>query len=288
MAAISWQPVAGLTLHAGRIDADFGLDNTSSSSWSVGIERSAIWDLAPGVGDVGQGWGLRADGHGPGWHASAGLYDQRDATALVSRTVWMTRPAAARVWQFGASLAHRQGFSDNGRLRSRLGLRGVTEDAAGRRSELASAVAAPALYVGDTTMALEAAAQQGPWLLQAEALHRRLQASAGAPGRSAAGQTLQLAWSPSSQPRRHDERAARFGRPEGDGLATGRWELFYRFDLLQGSDGRDAQVHTLGASWFLGSQWRGSVNAVGNRSNDPNRAGKRNGHGWVVRAQAVF
>lgn len=287
-AAVSWLPRDGLELRVGRIDPDFGLDNANSSSWTAGIERSAIWDLTPGIADSTKGFGVRADGHGRGWHASAGLYDKRDRKSLVARGVWMQTGAGEQVLQLGASIARSGSMDDNGRVRTRLGLRGVSEDPAGRRSDLAPGMRPPGRYSGETVLGLEVAAQRGPWLLQAEALTRRLEGEAGAPSRSVSGQTVQVAWSPSGESRRHDASDASFDRPTGDKRDQGRWELFYRYDTLSGVEDLKAQVHTLGASWFLGRTWRVSANVVSNRSEDPNSVGDRSGSGWVLRGQAVF
>ncbi|KPF49497.1 hypothetical protein D621_14865 [beta proteobacterium AAP51] len=287
-AAVSWLPREGLELRLGRIDPDFGLDNANSSSWTAGIERSAIFDLSPGIADATEGFGARVDGHGKGWHASAGLYDKRDRQSLVARGVWMNTGAGEDVVQLGASIARSGGMDDDGRVRTRLGLRGVSEDTAGRRSDLAPAVRLPARYSGETALGVEAALQRGPWLLQAEALSLRLDGEAGAPSRSVSGQSVQLAWSPSGEARRHNASDARFGRPTGDKRDQGRWEVFYRYDKLSGTEGLKAQVHTLGASWFLGRTWRVSANVVSNRSEDPNSVGDRSGSGWVLRGQAVF
>jgi phosphate-selective porin OprO/OprP len=286
-AQLRWRFNDQISLRVGRIDPDVGLDNANSSSWTAGIERSAIFDLAPGVADSDEGFGLRADAHGPGWHASAGVYDKRDRNALVGRAVWM-HSWSGGVLQLGGSAALASGDTDDGRVRTRLGLRGVTEEPAGRRSDLAPSVALPQGYDGDTVTALELALQHGAWLLQAEWLGRRLDGVAGAPARSVSGHSVQLAWSPDGQARRHDERAARFGRPDGDKRSKGRWEVFVRLDSLDGADGAEARVQTLGASWFLDQHWRISANVVSNRSTDANRVGDLKGSGWALRAQAVF
>ena len=72
-AAIESTPRAGLARCAGRIESHFGLDPSGSSSWTVGVERSAIWELAP---DALDGVALQADAHGAGWHASLALHDK--------------------------------------------------------------------------------------------------------------------------------------------------------------------------------------------------------------------
>jgi phosphate-selective porin OprO/OprP len=286
-AAVRWRWNNQLSLRAGRIDPDVGLDNANSSSWTAGIERSAIFDLAPGVADSEEGFGLRADAHDDGWHASIGVYDKRSRNAVVGRAVWMHRWAGG-VLQLGGSAALASGDVDDGRIRTRLGLRGVSEDTAGRRSDLAEGVDLPQGYDGDRVTALELALQHGPWLLQVEQLGRRLDAVGGAPARSVSGRSIQLAWSPDGRGRQHDERAARFGRPDGDSRSQGRWEVFVRLDSLDGVDGQEARVQTVGASWFLDRHWRVSANVVSNRSTDANAVGDRKGNGFVVRGQAVF
>jgi phosphate-selective porin OprO and OprP len=292
LASVAYLPYDGLRLAAGRIDPDFGHDNAMSSSWSHGIERSAIWDLTSEVHDANGGVGLRADAHGEGWHASAGLYDLRERTAFIGRGVWLPLTQKGRVLQLGASVASSRGASDDGRIRSRLGLRGVSEDALGRRSTLADAVRQPQFYEGDRQFAVEAAWQHGAFLLLAEGLSRRLDARAGAPSRSASGMTATVAWSPTGQSRQHSEEAARFGRPERAGTPWGVWEVFYRFDRLAAKDGLDgtrkATVHTLGTSWIADENWRVLVNVHRATSDDPNPVDQRDGAGWALRLQGTF
>lgn len=286
-AFVGWRPRGELELRAGRIDPDFGLEPSTSTSWTYGVERSAIWDLAPDVASANGGAGVRADAHGPQWHASAGVYDKRDHRAAAARAVWMPQRARGRVLQLGASLAHSTGRADDGRLRTRLAVRGVTEDEAGRRSTLAEAVDAPQRYVADRVAGVEFAWQDGPLMLQAELLSRRLAARDGAPDRQAQGATLLAAWSPTGAARRHDERRARFGRPAAGG-GSGHWELFVRADALAVRGGADAQVTTLGASYLAGRGWRASINVHRARSDDANASGDRTGEALTARLQAVF
>ena len=91
-------------------------------------------------------------------------------------------------------------------------VRGVSEAPEGRRSTLGAAAVPPDAYRGDTALGVEAAWQQGRWLLQAEALQRRLGAGNGVAARSARGAYVQAAWSITGEARRHDEERARFGR----------------------------------------------------------------------------
>lgn len=286
-AFIGWRPRGELELRAGRIDPDFGLEPSTSTNWTYGIERSAIWDLAPDVANANGGAGVRADAHGPRWAGSAGAYDKRDHRAATARVVWMPGLGGGRVLQLGASLSRSAGRSDDGRLRTRLAVRGVTEDEAGRRSTLADAVDLPQRYAADRTAGLELAWQAGPWMLQTELLARRLSGRDGAADRQARGATLLAAWSPTGTARRHDERRARFGRPESTGR-LGHWELFVRADSLAVREGAHAQVTTLGVSWMAARIWRASINVHRARSDDANAAGDESGDAVTARVQAVF
>ncbi len=287
-AFVGWAPRPGLQLRLGRIDPDFGLDQATSTSWTLGTERSALWDLAPDVADSNAGVGLRADGHGRRWHASGGLYDKRDHRALVARGVWMPAVGRGTVLQLGASAAHSGDWRGNGRIRTRLGVRGVSEDPAGRRSTLGAAAALPDAYRGDTAFGLEAAWQHGRWLLQAEALQRRLGAGDGVAARTARGAYVQAAWSITGEARRHDEERARFGRARPLDTRWGAWEVFGRIDQLGVQGGGDATVHTVGVGWTAAEHWRALLNLHHGRSDDANAAGKRSGLGLSARVQAVF
>jgi phosphate-selective porin OprO/OprP len=278
-AYVAWLPWRTLELKFGRVDPDFGLEPSSSTNWGFGVERAAIWDLAPEVASADEGFGLRADLHGPGWHGSAGLYDKRSHRAATGRLVWLPRVGGGQVVPLGASLALTRGLQGDGRIRTRLGVRGVSENDAGRRSQLADA----GPFDGDRAMGLEAAWQHGPWMLQAEAVDRRVGAGQGALGTSVLG-----AWSWTGSVRRHDERRARFGRPTGHVGPWGHWEAFVRAERLQADPGRSASLFTVGVSWAAEHTWRALVNLHQARSEDDNAAGDTRGVGVAARLQATF
>ena len=285
-AHLGWAPAPGLLLRAGRIDPDFGLEPSTGAGRLFGIERSAIWDLAPDAASVRGGLGLRIDGHGRGWHASAGTYDKRDHGALAARAVWLPDLGAGRVLQLGGSLALAGARDETQRPRTRLGLRGVSEHEAGHRPRLASARAPAGGWHGETLWAIEAAWQQGPATLQAEALWRQ-QDAAGAPARDSHGLTLLAAWTLHGGARRHDPRRARFGAPGAAG-DWGHWEVFARADALAVRDGYGARVQTLGLAWSDARVWRLSINAHRAEADDVNRAGDREGRGLALRLQAMY
>ncbi len=289
--AVAWSPRDRLTLRAGRIDPDFGLEHSTSSSWTWGVERSAIWDLAPDLADAGKGAGLRVDAHGGDWQASAGVYDKRGHGAAVARAVWRPLDSPGRRLHLGASVAGSFGWQDDGRIRTRLGVRGVTEDPLGRRSTLGAAAPTPGAYDGDSSVGVEALWQQGPFTVQAEALQRRLAAKgdAGGPGsRTAQGAYLLLAWAITGEPRRYDDERARLRSAGPANTRWGAWEVFYRVDGLDVSDGASATVHTAGLGWTAEDTWRAMLNVHSARSGDANVPGQHTGMGLSARLQAVF
>lgn len=278
-AYVEWEPRRALRLRLGRVDPDFGLEPSSSSSWGFGVERAAVWDLLPDVASAEEGLGLRADGHGAGWHASAGLYDKRSHGAAAGRFVWLPRAGGAQVLQLGASLAVSRGQRDEGRLRTRLGVRGVSENDAGRRSTLGNA----GPFDEDRAFGVELAWQGGPWMLQAEAVDRRIGGTL-----TARGASVLAAWSWTGSVRRHDERMARFGRPVGPGSAWGHWEAFVRAETLQADPGRSARLFSVGVAWTARDTWRALLNLHRARSENGNAVGDTRGVGLAARLQATF
>jgi phosphate-selective porin OprO/OprP len=278
-AYVAWSPWRTLELKFGRVDPDFGLEPSSSTNWGPGVERAAIWDLLPEVASAEEGFGVRADQHGAGWHGSVGLYDKRSHRAATGRFVWLPRVGDGQVVQLGASVSAASGLRSDGRIRTRLGVRGVSEDGAGRRSRLADA----GPFDEDRAAGIEFAWQRGPWMLQAEAVDRRLGASQGARGASVLG-----AWSWTGSVRRHDERRARFGRPAGRVGPWGHWETFVRAERLEADPGRSATLLTVGLAWAADETWRALVNLHHARSEDDNAAGDTRGVGVAARLQATF
>ncbi len=286
--ALSWTPREDMELRLGRIDPDFGLDQSGSGNWTYGVERSAIWDLAPDVADSGGGTGLRADAHGQRWQASLGLYDQRDRRALTGRAVFTPLDQKRQRLHLGASLSLSKSDNDDGRIRSRLGVRGVSENSAGRRSTLGEAALLPRAYDGDTVFGVEAAWQAGALMLQAEALQRRLSGTGGQADRVAQGAYVLAAWSITGEPRRYDGKRGRFRSAKPANERWGAWEVFVRLDELGVDDGRSATVTTLGVGWTAADTWRALLNLHSARSGDANRLGERSGVGLSARLQAVF
>lgn len=288
-AYLAWRGVPGERLaiegRLGRFDPDFGLEPSGSASWIVGIERSALWDLAPDAGDGATSGGLQLRATGDGWHGSASLFDKHGYRSSVARAAWQPLNRAGRLLHLGVSAAATQGWRDDGRIRSRLAVRGVSEHDDGHRPTLAGA----ADFDGDRAWVLESAAVWGAWSVQAEWLRRSLRAAATtAADRVAKGHYIQLAWTPTGQSRAYDPEGARFRglRPGAQGPAI--WEVFARHDRMAVRGARAAAVTAVGVNVYASRQWRVSANLLHARSDRRNDADDSRGRALSLRAQWLY
>ena len=298
-AVVAYSGFDALTISAGRFKPDFSLEEATSSKWVTGIERSAIWDLAPDAAERDGSWGLEVRTHGAHHHASAGLFNKPDARAQALRVAYAPLLQPGRVLHLGASLSREGIDASDGRIRTRLGVRGVTEDDRGQRATLARKVDGG--FDSDRAGVLEFAFAHGPWSLQAEALQRRLGGAGGQASRTARGQYVQLAWTLTGEPRPYDIDGAKFKelRPTGP---YGAWELFYRHDrlrvdsdaaadLLDDDDRRrtGARVDVLGLNWYARRNLRLSLNHLWTRTHGPfNDAGDDDGRALSLRVQLLL
>lgn len=304
-ASISYDGWKYLSVIAGRFKPEFGLDLSTSHSWTSGIERSSIWDLAPDAGDTRDGYGLALRGSGKHFHYSLDLNRGFDldsgieSTSASLRTVYMPIQRSGELLQFGFSYADMGKTESNGRIHSRLGVRGVTEVDEGNRSNLARKLTDGA-FNADRTWAVELAYQQGPFSLQSELLRRDLSGSNIAiADRQANGAYVQLAYTLTGEARRYNLDGAHFGsiRPENANL--GAWEIFYRHDTLSvdGEPGlirplRDrskALVDAIGVNWYATRATKLSVDfSLGRTNNIYNDAGNASGKALSLQAQYQF
>lgn len=274
-----------LEARLGRFDPDFGLESSGSSSWIVGIERSALWDLVPDVGDGAESGGLQLRATGPRWHTSGSLFDKTGYRSIVARAAWLPFNTPGRYLHLGLSVASTQSWQGDGRIRTRLGVRGVSEHDDGHRPTLAGAGA----FNGDRARVLEGAAVWGAWSMQAEWLRRNLHAAApNISDRVAQGHYVQVAWTLTGQSRAYDVEGARFRglRPGKDSAAI--WEVFARHDRLSVRGARAAEASSIGINAYLSPQWRLSANVVQARSERRNEAGDGSGRALSLRAQWLY
>lgn len=291
-AAISYTGLKAIRLSAGRMKPDFGLEESTSSKWSTGIERSAIWDLAPDAVERSNGIALR---HAGARHSLAlGGYRRSDHDALVARATYAPNWIAGGVTHLGVSLADERIDRSDGQIRSRLGVQGVSESRAGNRSTLAPTGLVNA-YDSDRSWVLEFAQVQGPWSLQAEWLQRRLGADAAARDRAADGFYVQLAWTLTGETRPYDIEGGKFGGIRPANARWGAWELLYRHDRLELRGAADmagdpdrvsARVHVVGVNWYATRALKLSLNALSARTDRPdNEVGSRDGDALSLRLQ---
>lgn len=295
-AVLSYAGFDSLRLSAGRFKPDFGLEQATSSKWVTGIERSSIWDLAPDAVEREDSWGFELRNVGARHHASVGWFDKPDGRAQVLRVAYAPLLHSARVLHLGASFSREGIDTSNGRIRTRLAVRGVTEGDQGHRVTLADKVKNG--FDSDHAGVLELAYVHGAFSLQAEALQRRLGGVGSQPGRSARGQYLQLAWTLSGESRPYDIEGAKFKelRPSGQ---YGAWELFYRHDRLQVDGGPDllpdgssrtrARIDVLGLNWYLRRDLKLSLNQLWAHTDGPvNDAGDDRGRALSLRLQLLL
>lgn len=229
---------AGQSAWIGRFDPDFGLEPTSGSSANPLPEASPVWDLAPHVDDGSGSAGLQWRGWAGPWAGSAGLLEREGQPQLNLRLAHSHGPAGA-----GVSLAWRPDALDDGRLRSRLGVRGSAEHPAGQRATLAPR----GDFGADLALALHATHAPAPaWRLQGELLWRHL-AGRGQADRQARGAVLQAAWTPGGTGRSLDAARGRLRAPRAEAAA---WTWVLRASRLQVPHGGNV------TQWSLGTEWR--------------------------------
>jgi phosphate-selective porin OprO/OprP len=213
---------------------------------------------------------------------------------------------AGNVLHFGVNYATRdlQDTSFDGRIRSRLGIRGVSteggQDAGnnGNRLVLAGANNTPVgAYDNDSTVGLEAAFATGPFSIQSEYLKREVEAkAANREDIDADGYYVQVAYTLTGEAR--DYKLGKFDKIKPSNKSLGAWEVFYRYDNISAEDDNgafaniddvEAKVHNLGVNWYANEAVKLSGYYVTTKvDNATNSVGDDDGDGMVFRAQYVF
>lgn len=296
---VSYSGLGPLVISAGRFKPDFSLEEATSSKWVTGIERSAIWDLAPAAADRGGSWGLDLRTHGKHHHASVGVYDKPEQRALALRAVVAPLLAQSQVLHAGLSYSRENiDTTSNGRIRSRLGVRGVTETGRGNEVTLAPSAGGSA-FDGDHAAVLEFAYVHGPYSVQSEYLQRRLAGTGAQPNRVARGQYVQFAYTLSGETRPYDIDGGKFEELRPANGSKGAWEVFYRHDRLAvkgevdlldpGQSRARARVHAVGVNWYVKRSLRLSANYLWGTTNGiVNDAGDDSGQALSLRLQLLI
>ncbi|MNJ19149.1 Porin O precursor [compost metagenome] len=315
-ASLAYNGFKPVSIKVGRFDPEFGLEKATSSKWVTAQERTAAYDLVDWTNSHNGGMGLQASGNaGDSLYGSVGVF-AKDATnqdkdgdstkQFNLRGVFAPMHEAGNVLHFGINYAQRD-LSDtafDGRIRSRLGMRGVSTDGGqdagtnGNRLTLGGQNNTPAgAYDTDQAWGLEAAWAMGPFSVQGEYIKREVEAdSAAFSDIKADGYYGQLAYTITGEARGY--KLGKFDSIKPSNKQIGAWEVFYRYDHLSVDDDNGAfanvsdiegKVHNVGLNWYANESIKLSgVYVKAKVDNAQNAAGDDSGDGFVMRAQYVF
>ncbi|MDD0972794.1 OprO/OprP family phosphate-selective porin [Pseudomonas fontis] len=315
-ASLAYNGFKPVSIKIGRFDPEFGLEKATSSKWVTAQERNAAYDLVDWTNSHNGGLGIQASGNvGDSLYGSAGMF-AKDATnqdkdgdstkQFNLRAVFAPMHDSGNVLHFGVNYAQRD-LSDtafDGRIRSRLGMRGVSTDGGqdagtnGNRLTLAGANNTPAgAYDTDKAWGLEAAFATGPFSVQGEYVKRTVEADGAAyKDIKADGYYGQVAYTITGEARGY--KLGKFDSIKPQNKQIGAWEVFYRYDHLSADDDNGAfanvgdiegKVHNVGLNWYANEAIKLSgVYVKANVENAKNAAGDDSGDGFVMRAQYVF
>jgi phosphate-selective porin OprO/OprP len=156
----------------GRYGVDYGLENSTSSSWITGMERPFMYDLLNGDEDTKFGVNVMHAGDNYGLMAQVGHYDtyesedsgNDEAFGYTLRANWAPYLNGTDVIHLGANFHSSNPDDDRVRARTRLGIRSDNDD----RLVFADS----AISDKDVEWVLEAGAQFGAFRAQAEYFQR--------------------------------------------------------------------------------------------------------------------
>lgn len=307
-ASIAYTGFKPVKVKVGRFGPDFGLEKATSSKWISTIERSIIYDAGDWVNDNQDGMGIQMSASSGMLYGSAGINrgkDNEDSNGRNNNTynlrgVIAPMAEAGNVLHLGLNYAKRSTEDFDGRIRSRLGVRGTTEDKPnGNRPVLASSRGGQ--FDGDTAWGLEAAYARGPFSVQSEYLRRNIDAKSGSAmkDRQVDGYNLQLAYTLTGEARGYKLSGGKFDGIKPSNKQLGAWELVYRYDDLTVTDAdrdltgsfydTEAQVHTLGVNWYANDAVKVSANYLKAKTDKVmNASADESGDAFSLRLQYVF
>ncbi|MEX6504191.1 OprO/OprP family phosphate-selective porin [Pseudomonas zhanjiangensis] len=305
-ASIAYTGFSPLTLKVGRFDPDFGLEKATSSKWITTIERSAIYDLADWVNDKSDGMGVQVSGMTAGMvYGSAGYFhregtENEDADGQSNggfnlRGVIAPMAEPGNVLHFGLNYAQREVEDFDGRVRSRMNVRGMTENGKNKQDRIIFAPGVAGQFDGDSAWGAEFAYAMGPFSVQSEYLVRDIDAKSGSArgDREATGYNVQLAYTLTGEARGYKLDGAKFDAIKPTNKQTGAWELVYRYDNLQAEESgftdTEGKLHTLGVNWYANESVKVAANYIKAKvDNTSNANGDDDGDAISLRVQYVF
>ncbi len=307
-ASITYTGFKPVNVKIGRFDPDFGLEKATSSKWISTIERSIIYDAGDWVNDKKDGMGVQVSGTTGMFYGSAGINRAKgnednngsNNNTYNMRAVVAPMAEAGNVLHFGLNYAKRSTEDFDGRIRSRLGVRGTTEDSKnGNRPTFAASQAGQ--FDSDSAWGLEAAYAMGPFSVQSEYLRRNIDAKSGSAmkDRQVDGYNVQLAYTLTGEARGYKLNGGKFDGIKPTNKQIGAWEMVYRYDNLTVTDadmdgtGRfydtKAKVHTVGVNWYANNAIKVSANYLKATTDKvANTANDDSGDAISLRVQYVF
>ncbi|MGI9287975.1 MAG: OprO/OprP family phosphate-selective porin [Pseudomonadales bacterium] len=281
-----WGEMAALTL--GQQKESFGLDDTGSSKWIIGIERS----LPSNAFDTGNNIGVRLHGATDLLGYSFGAFkegtDDDNALELGLTGRFVVRPIYSEntIVHLGVGYTTRDGEFDA--IDSRLGVRGdVNKVEAGYDG-----------LTGDEFEAfnLEAAGIFGPLHVMSEYFDGEISGAPGAPEIEANGYYVTAGWVITGEQRGYKTAEGVFDKIK-PANPVGAWEVFARYDFLDVSDtaaspqiaidAGDASTITAGVNWYATNGVKVALNFV-HAETDEAIGGEDSGDAIALRMQYLF
>jgi phosphate-selective porin OprO/OprP len=285
-----WGDMARLQI--GQQKENFGLEDTGSSKWIIGLERS----LPANAFDTGNTTGLKFYGAYDFLSYSVGIFKESiDAddnsldSAVTGRVVVRPIFDEGRLVHLGAGFTRRDGsFSDLG---ARLGVRGGKDKTANKVRAKYDDGAADEFEAWN----LEAAAQFGAAHMLFEYFDGEISGN-GQTAIEANGYGLMAAYVLTGETRKYKTASASFDKIKPKN-AGGAWEIFARYDNLDVTDNLgtagvsvdagEANTLTLGVNWYANSNLKLAVNYV-KADTDLVINGEDDGNALVARLQFLF
>lgn len=278
----------------GEQKENFGLDDTGSSKWIAGVERSFVSDAF----DTGNNMGVKLHGANDFLTYSLGVFKEsiEDAdnsldVATTGRVVIRPIYANGTVLHVGAGFTQRDGeFED---IASRLGVRGGEDKTANKlKAEFTTGHGQEM-----TAQNVEFAFASGPLQIMAEYFQGEVEAPgnvAGSDDIEVDGYYVQASYFLTGENRKYKTNIAAFDKVKPSN-ASGAWEVFARMSQLNtdmGSNisltgGEDAEVTTLGVNYYMNSNVKFALNYV-TADTDAKIGGEDNGDAIVGRLQLAF
>ncbi|MGI9276228.1 MAG: OprO/OprP family phosphate-selective porin [Endozoicomonas sp.] len=284
-AKITYTGLKPVDVTVGRWSRDYGLENTTSSSWIMGIERPMMYDLLNG--DEGNDYGIEFSTGGDNYTAMLGIHNDGQKTDAKNSNEerlasYVFRGTFAPVME-DDMLVH-LGFNYYNRnpdansdveLSTNFGVKKAEKE-----KGVISAVKEDSEYL------LEAAAQFQSLQLQAEYAVRELKSEDSTQDTKITGYYGQVSYMLDGGKRSY--KGGAFSKPKG-----GQWEVFARFSKMElDVDGAvekgKVDGYTLGVNYFPTKNIRTSLNYVNVEDNSVLAHQDDKGTAVVGRLQYVF